>query len=628
MERAGILRRNLTAAALGALLSALLTPLPATAGAAVPAFDHPYRSGVVLVGFRHATPQADRERALRDAGVARSEQLTPLATDARIAHLGVGIGVPEAIAALLRNPGVRYAEPDYVVADVSTSNDTYYTNGSLWGMYGDATSPTNQYGSQAGEAWAAGATGSRTIYVGDIDSGIDYTHPDLAGNVGNPNEIAGNGVDDDGNGLVDDRYGYDFVHNDADPMDDYRHGTHTAGTIGALGGNGVGVAGVNWYVKVIAAKFLDSSGYGYLSDATRATDYFTTLKARGLNVVATNNSWGGGGFDQSLLDAINRGGNAGILYVAAAGNSSYNNDTTDFYPSNYTCTTPSRAWDCLISVAAITNTGTLASYSDYGATKVDLGAPGSGVWSTVPGGYRSLSGTSMATPHVTGAVALCASLGTTSASSIRSAILASVTATSSLSGKTVSGGRLNIGNLVPRCTSGGAASHQLAVTVSGAGSGSVTSNPAGIACSTGQTGTCSMTGSGSVTLTASAASGSAFGGWTNCPAPSGTGCTVTLDQDVSVTATFNLTAFTLSLSLSKPGRTAPSVTVAASSYPTYTCSKNNCSYSYAPSTLVTLTAVSDVGATFTGWSGACTGSALTCTVTMSQARTVTATFSK
>ena len=243
MRGSGTLRRGLLVGAVGLLLAVAGSPLPAIA--AVPTFDHPYRSGVVLVGFRHATPQAERDRVLAAAGVARVEQLSPLAPDARIAHLGGGTGVPQAIAALLRNPDVRYAEPDYVVSAIATSDDTYYTNGSLWGMYGDATSTANQYGSQAGEAWAVGATGSRAIYVGDIDTGIAYNHPDLVGNVGNPNEIAGNGIDDDGNGKVDDTYGFDFVNNDADPADDNGHGTHTAGTIGAVGGNGVGVAGVD-----------------------------------------------------------------------------------------------------------------------------------------------------------------------------------------------------------------------------------------------------------------------------------------------------------------------------------------------------------------------------------------------
>ena len=360
------------------------------------------------------------------------------------------LGTMAAIEKLKGNPDVEYAEPNFIYNHFATSNDTYYTNGSLWGMYGDATTPANQYGSQAGEAWAAGNTGSADVYVGIIDEGYMYEHIELAPNAGvNPGEVAGNGVDDDGNGLIDDVYGWDFDGNDNTVFDgvDDDHGTHVAGTIGAVGGNGIGVAGVVWNVKLLNAKFLGKRG-GTTSNAIKAVDYFTNLKInQGINLVATNNSWGGGGYSQALYDDIERSNQAGILFIAAAGNSSVNNDASPHYPSSYTNSN-------IIAVASITSTGGLSSFSNYGATSVDIGAPGSGIISTVPmrsqgqtvSGLASYNGTSMATPHVTGAVALYASSHPgASASQIRDAIINSTIATSSLSGKCVTGGRLDAG---------------------------------------------------------------------------------------------------------------------------------------------------------------------------------------
>lgn len=355
----------------------------------------------------------------------------------------------DAISRVKGLPEVEYAEPNFIYTHFATSNDPYYTNGSLWGMYGDATSPANQYGSQAGEAWAAGKTGSITVWIGIIDEGYMYTHDDLAANAGiNPGEIAGNGNDDDGNGLVDDVYGWDFDGNNNTVFDgvDDDHGTHVAGTIGAVGGNKIGVAGVVWNVKMMNAKFLGKRG-GTTANAIKAVDYFTGLKTRhGINLVATNNSWGGGGFSQGLFEAIERANTAGILFIAAAGNDGKDIDASVSYPAGYSNAN-------IISVASITNTGAMSSFSNYGKTLVDLGAPGSSIWSTVPksskgkvvAGYASYSGTSMATPHVAGAAALyAASNPGASAATIKNAILGSAVPTASLSGKTVTGGRLNV----------------------------------------------------------------------------------------------------------------------------------------------------------------------------------------
>jgi subtilisin family serine protease len=417
--------------------------------------------GELIVQFAGGATEADKSRALGRAGGEELEEIRGAAQsedgrgDLILARFQPDLPRQAAIRALKDDPAVEFAEPNWIYTHQATSDDPYYTNGSLWGMYGDATSPANQYGSQAGEAWANNRTGSASVYVGVIDEGIQFDHTDLAGQVWtNPYDPV-DGVDNDGNGYVDDVRGWDFANNDNSiydggtrgSLDD--HGTHVAGTIGAKR-NGTGVVGVNWSVTLISGKFLGRNG-GTTANAIKAVDYFTDLKKRhGLNIVATNNSWGGGGFSQALLDAINRGGNANILFIAAAGNGGSdgvgdNNDTTASYPSNYQCTA-NGTYDCVIAVAAITSSGAKSSFSNYGASTVDIGAPGSGVYSTTAyNTYSSYSGTSMATPHVTGGAALyAASHSGASAAQIRSAIMSSAVPTASLNGKTVTGGRLNV----------------------------------------------------------------------------------------------------------------------------------------------------------------------------------------
>lgn len=408
----------------------------------------------IIVKFKEGTEVSKKALVFEKLGGKLKEKILTKMMEKQGDKDGINLisisgSVADALAKAKNLPEIEYAEPNYIYQHFATSNDTYYTNGSLWGMYGDASPlKTNAYGSQAGEAWAAGHTGSADVYIGIIDEGYMYTHEDLAANAGtNPGEIAGNRTDDDGNGYVDDVYGWDFVGNDNTVFDGVAddHGTHVAGTIGGVGGNSKGVAGVCWTVRLLDAKFLGTNG-GTTANAIKAVDYFTGLKTKGLNIVATNNSWGGGGFSQGLLEAIVRANNAGILFIAAAGNSGTNNDVTASYPSNYVV-------DNVIAVAAITSTGGLASFSQYGATTVDLGAPGSGIWSSIPkksgknivSSYASYSGTSMATPHVTGAAALYASThpGATAAQ-IKAAILGSVVATPSLAGKCATGGRLNV----------------------------------------------------------------------------------------------------------------------------------------------------------------------------------------
>lgn len=358
-----------------------------------------------------------------------------------------GVTASQAIKHLSKQPGIAFVEKNWKLQAQATSNDPYYSNGRLWGMYGDASNPANPYGSQAAEAWSEGNIGSSDVFVGIIDEGYQYTHPDLINNAGvNPGEIPGNGRDDDENGYVDDVYGWNFANDNntvyGGPRDD--HGTHVAGTIGAKGGNSTGVAGVNWNIKMLSGKFLGRLS-GTSADAIKAVDYFTDLKNSGVNIVATNNSWGGGGYSQGLFEAIQRANAADILFIAAAGNEGRNNDSRDSYPSSYD--SPN-----VIAVASITSTGARSSFSNYGSTTVDLGAPGSDIESTLPENtYGSYSGTSMATPHVTGAAALLSSIvPSATGAQIKQALLESAAPTPSLSGITVTGGRLDIQQAIDR----------------------------------------------------------------------------------------------------------------------------------------------------------------------------------
>lgn len=336
----------------------------------------------------------------------------------------------------LRAPALSSAEPDYLVHMTGVPNDTRFTE--LWGMDNSGqTGGVADADIDAPEAWNL-STGSRNVLVGVIDTGIDYTHPDLAPNMWtNPNEIAGNGIDDDGNGYVDDSHGWDFYNMDNDSMDDHSHGTHCAGTIGGAGNNASGVAGVCWNVSLVGLKFIAANGAGSTSDAAEAVAYATTI-----GVKITSNSWGGYEYSPILLQSIQDADAAGVLFVAAAGNEGADNDeATAHYPSSYDA-------DNVIAVAATDHTDDLAYFSNYGVNHVDLAAPGVSILSSVPGGgYLKYSGTSMATPHVAGACALLKSYRPSlSHHALRDILIQSVDPKPNLTSFCASGGRLNVFN--------------------------------------------------------------------------------------------------------------------------------------------------------------------------------------
>jgi subtilisin family serine protease len=386
----------------------------------------------IIVRFDERTTEAMRAGVRAAIGGRKARDLGGVAG---LELVESALPVEHALAGARAMPGVVYAEPDYVVHTTATPNDPYFSN--LWGMNNSGQSVNGDPGTgnddiDAPEAWNT-FTGDPNLVVAVIDTGVQWTHADLAANIWtNPGEVAGNGVDDDGDGYVDDVHGYDWYGLDSDPNDETGHGTHVAGTIGAVGNNGVGVTGVNWRCRIMPLRFIGPNG-GYTSDAVSAIQYAVAHGAKVMNA-----SWGGGGYSQALYDAINQARSAGVLFVAAAGNASANNDATPFYPANY-------ALDNVISVAAVDNDFGLASFSNYGATAVHLGAPGVNILSTYYGDqYAWMSGTSMAAPHVTGVAALV--IGQNPAwtyAQVRSRLFSTVRADAALSGRTVTGGVVN-----------------------------------------------------------------------------------------------------------------------------------------------------------------------------------------
>ena len=373
------------------------------------------------------------------------------------------------IAQIAKDDAVEYVEPNFIYKAIDSvetlesklynaRTPNYISNltsdpkfGDLWGLVNTGNNePAGSRGNSAPSgiagvdvnainAWSI-TKGSKNVKIAVIDTGVDYNHPDLKANIWtNTAEANGKpGVDDDGNGYVDDIHGYDFANNDGDPMDGNGHGTHCSGTIAAEHDNGVGIAGVMAQAQIVGIKFLTDQGSGSTADAIKAIDYATKI-----NVDIMSNSWGGGGFSQVLKDSIVAAKNAGIVFTAAAGNSATDNNSQPHYPSNYDV-------DNVISVAANNYNDELAFFSCYGSKTVHVAAPGRNILSTTPNNsYDVYSGTSMATPHVTGVVGLYISqYGRTDVKQLRDNLMKSSIYARSYGRKTIGKGRVDAYNFL------------------------------------------------------------------------------------------------------------------------------------------------------------------------------------
>ena len=407
------------------------------------------RAREVLVKFRRAPLVPALEALANDVG---ADAL------ARVGSTGVyrirsrNLATAQLIERLSRRDDIEYVEPNYTVTIFGTPNDPSFP--SLWGLENTGQAVNGLPGAigadiRATAAWDV-SVGSPNTVVAVIDTGVDYTHQDLAANMWTaPSSFT---VDIDGTPVTcaAGTHGFNAILKTCNPMDDHNHGTHVAGTIGAAGNNLLGIVGVNWTTRIMGIKFLDESGGGSIADAISGIRFAIETRqafagSGAADIRVLSNSWGGSGFSQALLDEINAARDANMLFVAAAGNSSFNNDLLPTYPASYTA-------DNMITVAATDNFDELAWFSNYGEQSVHLAAPGDSILSTTIGNtYAAFSGTSMATPHVSGAAVLVLSVCQLDTPDLRDALIGTVDSAPGTTGLTITGGRLNVNSAVHSC---------------------------------------------------------------------------------------------------------------------------------------------------------------------------------
>ena len=548
-------------------------------------------AGEVLVKFRATLDDADRQQLDNQIDADQHQQVGSVGV--RRIH-SRSYDTQTLLGFLRTDARVAYAEPNYIVHALAVPDDPRFL--SLWGLNNTGQNigcGASCFGSPAGtigaDIKATGAwdvsTGSRSTVVGVVDTGIDYNHPDLAANVWSAPAAFTVNI---GGLLITcaaGTHGFNAINNTCNPLDDNNHGSHTSGTIGATGNNAVGVVGVNWLASIMGAKFLDASGSGSTAGAINAIEFAIQAKAifgANANVRVLSNSWGGGGFSRALLDEINKANANGMLFVAAAGNNGANNDITPFYPATYNAPN-------VVAVAATDNNDMLASFSNFGATTVDLGAPGVDVLSTTRNNtYSYFSGTSMATPHVAGAAALVLSACSLDTAGVKANLLNNVDTLGSLTGRVLTNGRLNVNKAIRACSApatpdfsvsatpasqtvvqGASTTYTATVTPSGGFSGAVIFSASGLPIGAIPSfNPASVTTSGSSTMTVTTTATTPAGNYQiTITGTSGTlthSATVTLVVNAPATADFTLSASPASHTIRRGSTTTYTVTITRS----------------------------------------------------------------